>query len=248
MDYQNALVTGASSGLGRGLALFFAARGVKVYAAARRLDQLEALQREGQGTIVPVQLDVAQADQAHARIQALDAESGGLDLVIANAGIAEVTSGKRIEWPVVRKVLDVNVTGAAATLVAALPGMVERKRGHLVGVSSIAALVGLRRLAAYSASKAFLTHFLEGLRQDVAPLGIAVTALQPGYIKTDLTAKRKPETMPYLMELDDAVRRMGDAILRREAEYTFPFPLAAAMKTAAMLPVGLRAAAMKRLS
>lgn len=243
---KTALITGASAGLGRGLALHYAARGVKVYAAARRREQLDALQAEAQGEVVPVTMDVSNADATFEAVRKLDAESGGLDLVIANAGVADTTSGKRIDWARVRRIIDVNVTGAAATICGALPGMVERKRGQVVGVSSIASFAGLPRLSTYAASKAFLSHFLESIRHDVGPLGITVTVLQPGYIKTDLTAQRKPETMPFLMELDDAIREMTGAIDRRALEYTFPWQMALGMKTAAALPGRLRSAAMKR--
>jgi len=246
MEHKTALITGASSGLGRGLALFFAARGVKVYAAARRTSELESLKDQAKGEVVPLTLDVSNGDATFERVRALDKECGGLDLVIANAGTADATSGKRIDWAVVRRIIDVNVTGATATLAGALPGMVERKRGQIVGVSSIAALVGSPRLGAYCGSKAFLSSFLESVRHDVGPLGIVVTTLQPGYIKTELTSKRKPESMPYLMELDDAVQRMGEAIVREELVFTFPFQLGTLLKVAAALPRPLRAAAMRR--
>ena len=125
MEYRNALVTGASSGLGRGLATWLVKRGVRVYAAARRGGALEQLQAELGENLLPVCLDVADADDTHARIQALDKECGGLDLVVANAGVGDETYGKRVDWKRVRRVIDVNVTGAVATLVAPLPGMVD---------------------------------------------------------------------------------------------------------------------------
>jgi short-subunit dehydrogenase len=245
---RTALITGASSGLGRGLALHYAAKGVKVYAAARRTEQLETLKAEAKGEIVPFTLDVSNGDATFEAVRKLDADSGGLDLVIANAGTADATSGKKIDWAKVKRIIDVNVTGAAATISGALPGMVERKRGHLVGVSSVSAIAGLPRLSTYAASKAFLSHFLESIRHDVAPLGIVVTVLQPGYIKTDLTAMRKPESMPYLMEFDDAIAHMTGAIDRGDDLYTFPWQMAVALKTAAALPSRLRSKAVKRIS
>ena len=103
-------------------------------------------------------------------------------------------------------------------------------------------------LSTYAASKAFLSHFLESIRHDVGPLGIVVTVLQPGYIKTDLTSTRKPETMPFLMEFDAAIAHMTGAIDRQADEYTFPWQMAAGMKTAAALPGKLRMKAIKRIS
>ncbi|HSP78973.1 MAG TPA: SDR family NAD(P)-dependent oxidoreductase, partial [Myxococcaceae bacterium] len=150
MDYRTALVTGASSGMGRGLALWFARKGVKVYAAARRHDNLVALAdqaRASGATIEPVELDVADPEATLARIRELDEACGGLDLVIANAGVGRETNARRLEWERVKQLLDVNVTGAAATLCAVLPRMVERDRGHLVGVASLAGWRGLARNA-----------------------------------------------------------------------------------------------------
>ncbi|MCA2977635.1 MAG: SDR family NAD(P)-dependent oxidoreductase, partial [Myxococcaceae bacterium] len=164
--YGRALVTGASSGLGRALALWFARRGVVVHAAARREAQLTSLRAEAPGHIEPLVLDVADADAAHARIEALDRETGGFDLVVANAGVGDELPAKALSWERVRKVLDVNVMGATATLCAVVPGMLARGRGHLVGVSSLAAFVSLPKVGAYNASKSYLTAWLESVRLD----------------------------------------------------------------------------------
>ena len=246
MSYANALITGASSGLGRGLALHFAAKGTRVYAAARRKEQLDSLQQEAKGTVVPLVLDVANADATHERVRALDQECGGLDLVVANAGVGEMTPAKRIDWAVVSRVLDVNVSGAAATLVGAIPGMVSRGKGHLVGTSSLLAFMPAKRMAAYCASKAFLAMFLDSLRLDLEPLGVKVTSLHPGFVKTDMTAKNKGG-MPFLLELDDAVAKMARAIEHQVPAYAFPWQLATALKTAQLMPRPLRMAAARRV-
>ena len=146
MSYQNALITGASSGMGRGLAIWFAKKGVTVYAAARRTAELEKLRDECKdftGKVIPMALDVSDGDRTFERVKKLDEESGGLDLVIANAGVAGETYGKRIDWPTIKRMIDVNVTGAAATLTAPLSAMVKRGKGQLVGISSLAAFNGL---------------------------------------------------------------------------------------------------------
>ena len=98
MRYANALVTGASSGLGRGLAALLARHGVRVYAAARRTALLDALKTEAGDSIVPVELDVSDADRTHDRVREIDEACGGLDLVVANAGVGEETYGKRLRW------------------------------------------------------------------------------------------------------------------------------------------------------
>jgi short-subunit dehydrogenase len=236
--YGTALITGASSGLGRGLALWFARRGTRVFAAARRKEHLDALAEEARaagGTVEPVEMDVSRTDETMARIQRIDADCGGLELVVANAGVGLDTYGKRFQWERAKKVLDVNVMGAAATLSAVLPQMVERKRGHLVGVSSIAAFRGLPRNAAYSGSKAFLSIFMESLRVDLRGTGVRVTCIHPGFVRTEMTAPNK-HPMPFMLEPEEASERMGRAIMRGMAVFSFPWPTRAAMGVAQALP------------
>lgn len=245
-ESKNVLITGASSGLGRGLATWFAGKGLKVYAAGRRLEQLESLKAQAGDHIVPVQLDVSQGDETVERIAALDKECGGLDLVVANAGVGDVTHGKKIDWRRVKQILDVNVTGAAGTLCAALPGMVSRGRGHLVAVSSLASFLPVPRMAAYNASKSFLTSFAEGLRFDVERLGLFVTVIHPGYIKSEMTAKNTFK-MPFLLETDDAVNRMGLAIMANARELNFPWQMSAIIRSAAALPKILQHFAVRRV-
>ncbi len=236
--YGTALVTGASSGLGRGLALWFAKRGTRVFAAARRLDHLQSLAEEARaagGTVEPVEMDVSRPDETMARIQQLDADCGGLDLVVANAGVGLDTNGRRFDWERAKKVLEVNVTGAAATLSAVLPKMVERKRGHLVGVSSLAAFRGLPKNAAYSGSKAFLAIFMESLRVDLQGTGVRVTCIHPGFVKSAMTAPNR-HPMPFLLETEDGAERMARAITRGVPVYTFPWQMAAVMRLVSALP------------
>jgi short-subunit dehydrogenase len=249
LDYKNALVTGASSGLGRGLALWLAKRGIRIHAAARRGEQLRALADEAKaagGDVEPVSMDVVDTEATVKTLQRIDDACGGLDLVIANAGLGADMSKDRFGWESVEKTLRVNVMGAAATLTAVLPRMVERGRGHLVGMSSLAAYRGLPRAATYSGSKAFLHTFLEGIRVDLKRKGIRVTSIHPGFVKTEMTANSKMP-LPFLMDLDAAVERMGRAILRADSEFAFPWQMSTAISLAKLLPNGLYDVAAKRL-
>lgn len=237
-SYQTALITGASSGLGRGLALWFARRGTRVFAAARRKENLQALAEEARAAganIEPLELDVAQADKTVETLRRIDADCGGLDLVVANAGVGAETNAKRFNWERAKHLLEVNVTGAAATLGAVLPQMVERKRGHVVGVSSLAAFRGLPKNAAYSGSKAFLAIFMESLRVDLQGTGVRVTCIHPGFVKTEMTAQNR-FPMPFLMEPEQAVELMAKGITRGDAVVAFPWQLAAVLKFAKALP------------
>jgi NADP-dependent 3-hydroxy acid dehydrogenase YdfG len=235
LAYRNALVTGASSGLGRSLATWLARRGVQVYAAARRTEALEVLKGEVGSRILPVTLDVSDAELTRSRIGELDEASGGLDLVVANAGVGGETSGRRLDWNRVSRIIDVNVTGAVATLTAALPGMLARGRGHLVAVSSLAGRGAVPGYAAYCASKAWLSMFCECLRFDVEPKGLHVTVIHPGFVKTEMTANSKT-WMPFLLEADDAADRMGRAIARRAKDFAFPWQLSLLQRLNLALP------------
>jgi short-subunit dehydrogenase len=236
--YRNALVTGASSGIGRGLAVALAARGTHVIAAARRKAQLDELVREIEsagGSAEALALDVADGDATEQAVRKLD-QRLPLDLVIANAGVGGPSPARKIEWKQVKQMLDINMIGACATLCGALPGMVERGVGHLVGIASVAAFRGLPQFSAYSASKAGFRAFLEGMRLDLLGSHIYVTSICPGFIRTPLTAGNKGP-MPFAMDCDRAVKIIVRAIDNKVGEKAFPWRLVALMKTAnALLP------------
>jgi short-subunit dehydrogenase len=235
---RRALVTGASSGLGRALAAWLAARGVTVVAAARRRPNLDALREEAAragGVIEPLELDVADVAAVRERLVEVDGQEGGLDLVVANAGAGELTPAKKLDWEACERILRVNVLGAAATLTAALPGMLARNRGHLVAIASIAAVRGLPNNAAYGGSKAFLRSFMESLRVDLSTTGVKTTCVFPGFVKSEMTAPNK-FAMPFLLETDDAAARIGSAIFAQQAELWFPWQMALATRALRLLP------------
>jgi short-subunit dehydrogenase len=239
-DLRTAFVTGASVGIGAELAKLLARQGLHVAIAARREPELAAVAAAiradgGHATIVPV--DVSDAAAITAAVQRIDADLGGLDLVVANAGIATQRHSAKLQWDDCATMLGVNVIGATATLVAAIPGMVARGRGHLVGVSSIAAYRGLPKLAVYSASKAYLSAMLEGMRVDLGPKGISVTDVRPGYVRTAMN--EGAGKLPMELQPVEAAQEIVDAILARKAVHAFPMPVAAVMRSAAALPRGL---------
>lgn len=236
-EIRTAFITGASSGIGAALAKLLASRGVTVALAARRETTLHDLAKsieQAGGTASVHAVDVSDPKAAVAAVQAADDQHDGLDLVIANAGVGSGEWSGRLTWEDCADILAVNVVGATATLVAALPGMVERGRGHLVGVSSIASYRGLPKFAAYSGSKAYLSTFLEGLRVDLRSTGVSVTDIRPGYVRTEMTAENRK--MPFVLEAEDAAKRICNAIDRRKAVLTFPLPMAAAAHTMSALP------------
>lgn len=244
---KRALVTGASSGIGRELAKRLAARGLEVWVAARRRELLEALVQEiaaAGGTAHALELDVARADETAERLARLDAESGGIDLVIANAGLGGEAATRPLaksSWSAVRDQFQVNTLGAVATLQPFVAPMLARGHGQLVGVSSIAADVPLPLGAAYGASKAGLTFFLECADIELRPKGVAVTIVHPGFVKTPMTEKNKVP-MPFILEAAEAAKLIDDGIQRRARVVRFPWVTGAAARATAALPRPLRSA------
>jgi short-subunit dehydrogenase len=251
MTFDNVFITGASSGLGRGLALHYARAGSTVFAAARRKEQLESLAADATGTkgrIVPVVCDVTDLAAQVAAQESARAQAGGLlDLVIANAGSNRPQHATKLDPKTVGEILHLNLTAACTTIAAALPSMAAAGKGTVVGVSSLAAFRGLPANSAYCASKAGLSTFLESCRVDLTGTGVRALCIYPGFVKTELTAKFK-DPMPFLMELDDAVQVMARGIERGEAKIVFPFPLSAALKVASALPDGVYTALAGRMA
>jgi len=228
-------ITGASGGLGRGLALHYAKEGWTVFAAARRKEELSKLEQEAAG-IVPVPLDVQNSEALVAAIHDAEERSGGaLDMIIANAGIGQPTPARKIDWRVVKQILDVNVGAACVTIAAALPKMVERNAGHIVAVSSLAAFRGMPGNGTYCASKAALHIWMESMRVDLRKTNVKATTIYPGFVKTGLTAKNK-FPMPFLMELDDAIQVMAKGLKRGAKTIAFPLPMAALTRTLGAIP------------
>lgn len=238
MDYKNALITGASSGLGRALAIELAKDGVKVFVAARRKEELDALVYEIKdlgGEAEALVLDVTDTVTLVETIRALDKRVDGLDLVVANAGIGVSVSGKHMTFESIESILRVNLMGAVATLTAVLPAMVERNRGHLVGISSLARARGLPKHAAYCASKAGLSTFLESLRLDLAKTNLIVSNVDPGFIRTPMTAPNK-HPMPFMKEPRDAAVAIWKGLKRGSPQIRFPLPMILASTMLGVLP------------
>jgi short-subunit dehydrogenase len=233
-----AMITGASSGLGRGLALALAREGWRVGLLARRREHLDGLAREieglgGRAASLPV--DVTQREALHAALRAGEEALGPPRLLVANAGISGTLGPRVVDGQRMDRVLDVNLRGMIYAIEAVLPGMLERGEGQLVGVSSLAGVRGLPAASVYSASKAAMDTFLEGLRVDLRGSGVTVTVIRPGFVKTPLT-ENVSHAMPFLMELDDAVEAMMKAIRKKRRLAAFPLPLALIVRAGALLP------------
>ena len=232
------LITGASSGIGRGLALEFARRGAAVGLLARREDLLreavEEIEAHG-GKAIALPADVTDANAVQAAACELRRTFGAIDLMIANAGIGAATPASNLQLEDVEGVIKVNLIGAANSAAAVIPDMVRRGSGRLVAISSLAGYRGLPNSAAYCASKAGLSAFFESLRIDLRGTGVDVTIIYPGFVRTPLTARHTK--MPYLMEIEYAARKIVRAIETGKSSYSFPWQLANFVRAGLLFPI-----------
>ena len=235
------MITGASSGIGKGIALEIAARGAHLGLLARREDLLSEIVAEATAKgvkAVAVAADVRDVKAVRDAADCFRRELGPIDIMIANAGIGTSDHSLRLTPEHAANVMSINLLGAVNSVAAVLPEMVERKQGRLVAISSLAAYRGLAKSAAYCASKAALSSYFESLRIDLRNTGVGVTIIHPGFIKTDLTAGRAAK-MPYLMELDDGVRKIVSAIEREKRTYAFPWQLATIVRAGLIMPAAM---------
>jgi short-subunit dehydrogenase len=233
------MITGASSGIGRGMALEIAARGGNLALLARREDLLKEIVEETRNVkAVYATADVRDAKAVRDAADNFRKELGPIDVLIANAGIGTADHAVSLTPEHAATVIGINVLGAVNSVAAVLPEMVERKRGRLVAISSLAAYRGLAKSAAYCASKAALTAYFESLRIDLRHSGVGVTIIHPGFIKTDLTSGRHAK-MPYLMELDDGVKKIVSAIEKEKKIYAFPWQLATIVRSSMLMPAAM---------
>lgn len=225
---KTVLITGASSGLGAAMALRFARRGMRLGLVARRVEQLERVAHQveqlgGRATVYPA--DVRKTERMSEVLQCFARDAGGLDCVIANAGMGESQPGARFDPRAVAEVFEVNCIGLANTLLPALPIMSRQQSGVLVGMSSIAGYRAMPGSLAYSATKAAVLTFMEGLSMELRGTGIFAMSVHPGFVRTPMTDVNS-FPMPFRIEPDDAARRIERAIDERVERFDFPLPFA----------------------
>src|SRR5437588_8001122 len=216
---QVALITGAGSGLGRELARHLAREGAAIAAIDLKPEPLSALEAELGGTPVAWAIgDVTDRTALAQAVKQVRHKLGPIDLLIANAGIGIENSALQFRAEDFEAQIRVNLVGVANSVEAVLPEMLERKRGHIVGISSLAAYRGLPRMLGYCASKSGVSSLMEGLRVELNPHGIRVTTICPGWINTRL-AKMVAVPSNQIIELDYAAERIVEAIRERRPYY-----------------------------
>ncbi|PKO38148.1 MAG: short-chain dehydrogenase [Betaproteobacteria bacterium HGW-Betaproteobacteria-6] len=234
---RKVFITGASSGIGEALAVYYAAQGATLGLVARRAEFLEALNQRLGGGHACYALDVTDAPALHAAATDFIARFGAPDIIIANAGVSAGTLTEFEEdLDIFRRVMDTNVFGLAATFAPFIPAMkAAGGEKRLVGIASVAGIRGLPGAEAYSASKAAAITYLESLRLEMRPYGIQVVTIAPGYIETPMTAVN-PYKMPFLLPVDEAARRFAAAIARGTSYTVIPWPMGLVAKLLRALP------------
>jgi len=232
------LITGASSGIGRALAESYAKPGVVLFLGGRNADRLkkvhDSCKHKGADVVIGV-IDVQDSTAMGEWVLDCDARYP-LDLVIANAGISAGTGGPEGESDdQVRRIFDTNVTGVLNTIHPAISQMRNRGCGQIAIMSSIAAFHGLPSAPAYSASKAAVKSYGEGLRGHLRNDGIRLSVICPGYVRSRMTdANTFP--MPFLMDAWKAAGIIRRGLARNKARIVFPWPMYFAVWLLSVLP------------
>jgi NAD(P)-dependent dehydrogenase (short-subunit alcohol dehydrogenase family) len=215
------LITGAASGIGRQLALALADEGAIIAALDLNAEGLGKLVGELKGKAAWAVGDVTDRTSLTAAVSYLQERLGPIHTLIACAGVGRETTALAYRAEDIEEIIRINLIGVANSIEAVLPGMIERRRGQIVALSSLASFRGLPRMAGYCASKAGLNALLDSLRVELRPYGIAVTTICPGWIRTPMTAELSvPKS--ELMDVARAARRMVEVIRRRESFHAFP--------------------------
>jgi len=232
-----AWVTGASAGIGRAVAEEFSRRGWTVAISARRADELLAM-AAANPSVIAAPCDITDAASIEAALAAIEARGRPVALAVLNAGTyvpTEIEAFDLVGW---RRQVEVNLNGTAACLAVLLPRLLARGAGQLGIVASVAGYRGLPRAGAYGATKAALINLAESLRLELAPRGIAVSLVNPGFVRTPLTDKND-FPMPFLMEVEPAARRLVDGLESGRFETTFPRRFTWMLKLLRILPYAL---------
>ncbi len=239
MDETHIWIVGASSGIGRELALQYANLGKKVTVSARSTDALKQVKDLKPEHISILPLDVTKSHDVTSAVEHLFQEEQTYpDLVILNAGTYKPMSYTKFSSAFAEETMAVNYMGVVRCIEGILPHYIEQGRGHLVVVSSVAGYQGLPKSLAYGPTKAALINLCEGLNIELGGTGVRVQVVNPGFVKTPLTAGNK-FPMPFLMEVEDAAQRIITGIGKDRFEIAFPTRFALILKFIGLLPYSL---------
>jgi NADP-dependent 3-hydroxy acid dehydrogenase YdfG len=243
------VITGATSGIGRALACYYAAPGITLGLLGRRqalLTQVTAQCTAQGATVIPAALDVRNSTAMQAYAEQFLAQAGRIDLVIANAGSGapdDLASGNASHhaW-----LFEVNVIGLLNTLLPFVPHMIQQQYGQLVAIASVAGFRALPGSTTYAATKIAVRALMEGYGWELQRHGITTTTINPGFVVSEMTASNTFH-MPFLLQTDEAAHRIARAIAHKRHVYTFPWPMAVLARLLPLIPGAMLARAAPRL-
>jgi len=227
-------ITGASTGIGRELALQLAAQGSRVAVSARSADKLAELASRDP-RIVPFPLDVSDGEATRLTVSAIARDIGPIDLAVLNAGVWHPMGSAGFDAAKSAQSIDVNYLAVARVVEVLAPAMIARGRGRIAMTASVAGYRGLPNAAAYAPSKAALISLAECLAPDLARKGVGISVINPGFVETPMTAVNT-FPMPFLMKAEDAARAIITGLERGRFEIAFPWQMVALLKLARVLP------------
>lgn len=240
-----AWVTGASSGIGREVALELGRRGFEVAATARRAAELQALAADSQN-IFAFPGDTTDRAAMAGIVGEIEAAHGPISLAFLNAGAYFIAERDRFSADLVQRTFEINVGGTVNCLDPILAAMERRGKGQIAINSSLAGYGGIEGSTAYGATKAALIYMAEALKLTYEPAGITIQVVIPGFVRSAMTAQNDFFEMPFLMDADRAARIICDGFARSGFEITFPRRLAYTFKAACLLPYALFFPLMRR--
>ena len=243
-------ITGASTGIGRALALRLAAAGSTVVASARGEDKLAELANDAAGLagrIVPAPLDVTDEMRVRAVHDRIAADHGVPDLCVLNAGTYIPMDGAVFSAEAFQKQIDINWMGVVRVMDAVIPPMVARGAGRIAVVGSVSGYRGLRTAAAYGATKAALINMCEAMHMELGDHGVKVQIVNPGFIETPLTDKNDFR-MPFLMPVEKAAAAFHRGLQSDRFEITFPKRFTWIVKAMRLLPYAVYLPLMSRVT
>jgi short-subunit dehydrogenase len=235
------VITGATSGIGAGLALHYAQPGVTLGLLGRRQDRLAEVttrcEKHG-AAVIGEALDVRNGAAMHTFAEQFVTRADGVDLVIANAGVGQPDDLVSGDVTPHAQQFEINVIGVLNTLIPFVPQMIRQQHGHLVAIASVAGFRALPGSTTYAATKIAVRTLMEGYSWALQPHGITVTSINPGFVVSEMTDKNEFK-MPFLLSTDAAVRKIARAIQRQRRVYTFPWQMAILARLLPYLPGAL---------
>lgn len=244
--WNSAWITGASHGIGRELSRQLAREGVSVACSARSTDALNDLHKENE-KIFPLPLDVTEEDALAYALERIERRQGALDLAVFNAGVYQPAPGGLADASVFRRHMEVNYLGVVNGVLAVASGMLERGKGQIVIIASVAGYRGLPKAAAYGPSKAALINLAETLRLELQGSGVDIRLVNPGFVATRLTDQNDFH-MPSLLTPEDAATRIIQGLQGSRFEIAFPFVFTHWLKLLRLLPYRWYFPLVKRLT